>query len=55
MKLLKAIAVAFAQYSRIPVPRFEWKEEDMRYSLAAFPLVGAVIGIVFFGVFRCAQ
>ena len=55
MKLLKAIAVAFAQYSRIPVPRFEWKEEDMRYSMAAFPLVGAVIGLVFFGVFRCAQ
>ena len=44
MKLLRAIAVAFAQYSRIPVPRFEWKEDDMRYSIAAFPLVGAVIG-----------
>jgi len=55
MKLLRAIAVAFAQYSRIPVPRFEWKEEDMRYSIAAFPLVGAVIGLVFFGVFRCAK
>ena len=55
MKLLRAIAVAFAQYSRIPVPRFEWKEEDMRYSIAAFPLVGAVIGLVFFGVYRCAQ
>lgn len=55
MKLLRAIAVAFAQYSRIPVPRFEWKEDDMRYSIAAFPLVGAVIGLVFFGVFRCAE
>ena len=55
MTILKAIAVAFAQYSRIPVPRFEWKEEDMRYSLSAFPLVGAVIGLVFFGVYRCAQ
>ena len=47
MKLLRVIAVAFAQYSRIPVPRFEWKEEDMRYSIAAFPLVGAVIGALF--------
>ena len=55
MIILKAIAVAFAQYSRIPVPHFEWKEEDMRYSIAAFPLVGAVIGIVFFGVYRCAE
>ena len=55
MKLLKAIAVAFAQYSRIPMPRFEWKEEDMRYSISAFPLVGAVLGLLFFAVFRCAQ
>lgn len=55
MKLLKAIAIAFAQYSRIPVPRFEWKEEDMRYSIASFPLVGAVLGLVFFGVYRCAE
>ncbi len=55
MKLLRAIAVAFAQYSRIPMPRFEWEDEDMRYSIAAFPLVGAVIGLVFFGVFRCAE
>ena len=55
MKLLKAIAIAFAQYSRIPMPRFEWKEEEMRYSIAAFPLVGAVIGLVFFGVFTCAE
>ena len=55
MNPLKAIAIAFAQYSRIPMPRFEWKEEDMRYSIAAFPLVGAVIGLVFFGVFKCAE
>ena len=56
MKLLKAIAVAFAQYSRIPMPRFEWKEEDMRYSIAAFPLVGAVIGVLFFALYgACAR
>ena len=54
MKILRNIATAFAQYSRIPMPRFEWKEEDMRYSLSAFPLVGAVTGLVFLAVFRCA-
>ena len=52
MRMIRAIAVAFAQYSRIPVPSFEWREEDMRYSLSAFPLVGAAIGLVFFAVFR---
>ena len=43
MRLLRTIAVTFAQYSRIPMPRFEWKKEDMRYSMAVFPWVGAVI------------
>ena len=54
MTVLRAIAVAFAQYSRIPMPRFEWKDEDMRYSIAAFPLVGAVLGLLFYGLFRGA-
>ncbi len=55
MKLLKAIAIAFAQYSRIPMPRFEWKEDDMRYSIAAFPLVGAVIGALFYALYRTCE
>lgn len=40
MKLLKSIAIAFTTYSRIPMPIFEWKEEDMRYSMCFFPWVG---------------
>ena len=51
MQIFRAIAAAFAQYSRIPMPRFEWREEDMRYSMSAFPLVGAVIGAAFFVLF----
>ena len=44
--ILRTIAVTFAQYSRIPMPRFEWKDKDLRYSMAAFPLVGVVIGLI---------
>lgn len=55
MKILRTIAVAFAQYSRIPMPHFEWKEDDMRYSMAAFPLVGAVIGAIFYALYRSAE
>ena len=51
MKLLRTIAVTFAQYSRIPMPHFEWRKEDMTYSMAAFPLVGAVIGLIYTAVF----
>lgn len=47
MIILKSLASAFLMYSRIPMPRVEWKEENRRYSLCFFPLVGAVIGAVF--------
>lgn len=44
MRILRSMAIAFSTYSKIPVPVFEWKEEDMRYSMCFFPWVGAVIG-----------
>lgn len=48
MKILKTIGksfvVAFSIYSKIPMPRFVWESEDMRYHLCFFPWVGAVIG-----------
>ncbi len=31
-------------YSKIPMPHFEWKDEDMSGSLMFFPFVGMVIG-----------
>lgn len=46
MKVIKSFFIAFSIYSRIPVPQFPWKEEDMRYTLCFFPWVGAVIGIL---------
>ncbi|MGN0349316.1 MAG: adenosylcobinamide-GDP ribazoletransferase [Roseburia sp.] len=44
MHILKSLVIAFSIYSGIPVPQFEWKEEDMRYMLCFFPWIGAVIG-----------
>ena len=49
MHLLKGLIIYFSMYSRIPVPQFEWKEEDMRYTLCFFPWVGAVIGAACYG------
>ena len=45
-KIGKSIAIAFSMYSKIPMVQFEWKEEDMRYSMCFFPLVGIVIGLL---------
>lgn len=44
MRVLKSFVIAFSIYSKIPVPQFAWKEEDMKYMLCFFPWVGAVIG-----------
>lgn len=44
MKIIKSICVAFSMYSKIPMPRVEWNEKNMKYAMCFFPLVGAVIG-----------
>ncbi|HCM91578.1 MAG TPA: adenosylcobinamide-GDP ribazoletransferase, partial [Lachnospiraceae bacterium] len=36
--MLRSIIIAFSTYSKIPMPRFEWKGEDMKYTMCAFPL-----------------
>lgn len=41
----QTIAVAFAMFSAVPAPQFDWNEKNMRYALCAFPLVGAVCGL----------
>ncbi len=51
MIFLETLAVAFSMYSGIPMPQFEWKKENMRYAMAAFPLIGLVIGFAEYAVF----
>lgn len=49
---MRAVIIAFSMYSRIPMPMFMWEEEDRKRALWFFPLIGAVIGIVFYSVYR---
>lgn len=41
--MLKSFIIAFSTYSKIPMPRVEWDDKSMRYSMCFFPLIGAVI------------
>lgn len=52
MTVLQTIAVAFAMFSAVPVPQFDWNEKNMRYSLCAFPLVGVLCGALWY---ECSQ
>lgn len=45
MIIFETIAVAFAMFSAIPCPQPVWNQKNMRYSLCAFPLVGAVCAV----------
>lgn len=44
MRLVKSLAVALSMYSKIPAPAVEWKEENMKYAMCFFPVVGVVVG-----------
>ena len=45
------MVIAFSMYSKIPVPQAEWNERNMRYAFCFFPLVGALIGGIGYGLY----
>lgn len=55
MRIIKNIIVAFSLYSQIPMPRFEWKEDDMKHNIVFLAWIGVVIGLIswgFYGITR---
>lgn len=55
MGFFKSILVGIAMYSRLPVPQIEWTRENMRFSMCALPLIGAVIGLLLWGWHSLAE
>ena len=59
MKSIKRIwnsfKIAFSMYSRIPMPRSELTDENKSYAMCFFPWIGAVIGLLSYGVFRFSK
>lgn len=45
-KIGNSFIIAFAMYSKIPMPRTEWTKDNMKYAMCFFPVIGAVIGAV---------
>ena len=46
---MKSLIIAFAMYSKLPMPRVEWEKKALSWALCWFPLVGVVIGAVLHG------
>lgn len=49
MRVIRSVCIAFSTYSRIPTPQVEWSEENRKYSMCFFPLIGLVIGLLTWG------
>ena len=46
MRLLYSLAIAISMYSRIPVPTVDWNENNMKYAMCFFPVVGVITGLL---------
>ena len=49
MRVIRSFVIAFSTYSRIPMPQVEWSDENRKYTMCFFPLIGAVIGLLLWG------
>lgn len=55
MSIIYSCIVAFAMYSKIPMPKVKWNEKNMRYALCFFPFIGCVIGGITLGAYYLFQ
>ena len=49
MRVIRSMIIAFSTYSRLPMPQVEWNDENRKYTMCFFPLIGAVIGLLLYG------
>lgn len=52
MDMLRSLVMVFGMYSKIPMPKIEWEEKNMKYMMLLFPLVGALEGLLLFGLWK---
>ena len=55
MRYWKACCIAISMFSKLPMPQLRWEEEDMKYMMIFFPVVGLLIGGVLYGWMLLAQ
>ncbi len=55
MTVLRAILLAFAMFSRVPVPQVTFDEKAQKYALLFLPLVGGAVGLALWGFLTLAK
>ncbi len=51
---MKSLIIAFAMYSKVPMPRVDWEQKALSWALCWFPLVGGAIGLALWAWMRLA-
>lgn len=52
--MLDSLIIAMSMYSAVPMPRVDWQENNMRWSLGCLPVVGILCTALVFGWSRLA-
>lgn len=47
MSLLRSLLMTLSTYTRLPLPKVDFHEEDLRYALCFVPLAGVLVGLFF--------
>jgi adenosylcobinamide-GDP ribazoletransferase len=47
--IINSFIIAFSMYSKVPMPKVSWEEDNMKYVMCFFPLIGVVIGAAIYG------
>ena len=46
MRLINSFLIALGTYSHIPVPEVPWTDENRRYTMCFFPVIGLILYLV---------
>lgn len=51
-KYFKGFLMAISMFTVIPLPKYEWDDEGGKNIMKFYPIIGLIVGIIWYGVFR---
>ena len=51
-KYFKGFLMAISMFTIIPLPRYEWDDEGGKNIMKFYPVIGLIVGLIWYGVFR---
>ena len=46
MNVIRSMIMALSMYTKLPMPKVEWKDENMKYAMCFFPLAGLLVAFM---------